>query len=125
MKFTFISEDTIDGSKTTVEFTAADINAVLIKMKEFLLGSGYEWIKGDLEFVENTKNNIFLNDDTISLPDYDDSYVLAGSMDDNMSITLGDMAGAQPTVNISLEDLDKWNHSFVLGDKGLGVKNST
>jgi hypothetical protein len=122
MKFTLISENIIDSSKTVVEFTGGDINKVLVKMKEFLLASGYQSIKGDLEFVENN-NNIFLGDDTISLPDYDDSFVLAGSMDDNMAFTLSDMAGAQPTVSLSLEDLDQWNDpSFVLGDRGLGVK---
>jgi hypothetical protein len=121
MKFTLISEDYIDKSKTTVEFTAADINVVLVKMKEFLLGSGYQWIKGDLEFVESN-NNISLSDDTISLPDYNDSYVVAGAMDDNMAFSISNMAGGQPTINLSMEEFDNMNNSFVLGDRGLGIK---
>jgi len=52
MKFTLIGEDYVNGDKTTVEFTAADINIVLSKMKEFLLGCGYECRPGNLDFVD-------------------------------------------------------------------------
>lgn len=120
MKFTLISENIIDSSKTVVEFTGGDINKVLVKMKEFLLASGYQSIRGDLEFVENT--NISFDNDTISLPDYEDSYVLAGAMDDNMAFSISDMAGGQPTISLSLDELENMNSSFVLGDRGLGIK---
>lgn len=112
MKFTLISEDRIDQSKTTVEFTAADINVVLVKMKEFLMASGYQWVEGDLEFVKNTDHfaigdsgdsyltseDYQINLDDIKLDFADDNmYTVAGAIDDGISI---DFAAAQPTVRV-------------------------
>lgn len=112
MKFTLISEDRIDQSKTTVEFNAADINVVLVKMKEFLMASGYQWVEGDLEFVKAedsftigdsgdsylTSEDYQINLDDIHLDFADDNmYTVAGAIDDGISINF---AGAEPTVRV-------------------------
>jgi len=92
MKFTLIGEDYIGGDKTTVEFTAADINVILVKMKEFLLGCGYMCRPGNLDFVENKET-----DEGYSYNYYDNMSYSSGGVelcsetltfsDDNMSLS--------------------------------------
>jgi hypothetical protein len=47
-----------------------------------------------------------LDDTIISFPSYDEYSYGAG----------------QPTINLSMEEFDNMNNTFVLGDKGLGIK---
>ena len=62
MKYTLIYENEHDGSKITSEFRGEVLNDVLEKVEEFIKATGFSYISGTLDFVQED-NETYPSDD--------------------------------------------------------------
>jgi hypothetical protein len=74
-KYTLICEETYDNSKITVEFEAVTIIDVLNHTENFIRSSGYQYMKGCLDFVEDLDEQ-FMFDDAFDESQVDDNVEL-------------------------------------------------
>ena len=54
-KFTLVCDHScdLDTHVVTHEFNAETLDEVLENMKQFLMGAGFTWVEGDLQFVDD------------------------------------------------------------------------
>ena len=134
MKYTLIYENEHDGSKITSEFRGDVLNDVLEKIEEFIKATGFSYVEGTLDFVQEdietypsdeeqdfdfgiTDTSVMkhMADDLIrqnekkkSLDDeYGDIYI-----GEEVELNFSDYGAAQPIVSFDYEPQDSITISF-------------
>ena len=134
MKYTLIYENEHDGSKITSEFRGEVLNDVLEKVEEFIKATGFSYISGTLDFVQED-NETYPSDDEQEFDfGFTDTSVMKHIADDlirqnekkkhlddeygdiyvgeEVELNFSDYGAAQPIVSFDYEPQDSITISF-------------